>query len=92
MTSPYQFEQFQTVPFSDQFYETLNSLDTGKAISWLERHMEFTIKMRDIYQEKMLACDGKSDEFKGFVHSYWVDCNAIYRLKVLLDEVRSEQT
>ena len=91
MTTSYQFEQFEIIPFSDQFYETLNSLDTGKAISWLERHIEFTIKMRDIYQEKMIACDIKSEDFKGFVHCYWVDCNNLYRLKVLLDEVRSEE-
>ena len=81
---------FELVAFSEQFNETLNSLDTGEALSWLDCHIKYTIQMRDYYQAEMFKTANDDPKLPGIAHAYWVDSNNLYRLKILQDEIKKE--
>lgn len=81
---------FELVPFSEQFNETLNSLDTESALAWIDLHIESGIKSRDRYQAQMIQTPADHPDFKGLVHAFWIDNNNLYRFGVLRNEIRKE--
>lgn len=77
-------------PVSAEMIDLLDSMSKEQALAHVQSVIVSTVQARDRYQTSLLGSDSKSEQFKGFLHCYVIDCNNIVKLKRLYDQIAAE--
>lgn len=75
-------------PFADAWLDALDKMPKDEALTWVQSHIDQSIKSRSSYGDKMLTCTDA--ELAGVINAWCIDSNNVIKFTKLYRDIERE--